>query len=99
MDIDQTKDESGEREAAETERSRIGELAEQPLVRFRIKVLSRRRKNGRLVGLSLSAGVSGFAAVVEVVVSLEIAGAIVFMIGKGRHCESELEPRRLNLEW
>lgn len=86
MDIDQTEDKGGESETAETERGRIGELAEQALMGFGVEVLSRGREDGRLVGLGIGAGISRFAAVV---VGLEIAGAIVFISGKGRHCESE----------
>ena len=99
MDIDQTEDKGGESETAETERGGIGELTEQALMGFGVKVLSRRRKDGRLVSLIVSAGISGFAAViVEVVVGLEIAGAIVLITGNGRHFGSEIEPRRLCLK-
>ena len=93
MDIDQTEDKGGESETAETERRGIGELTEQAFMGFRVKVLSGRREDGRLVSLGVSTGISGFAAViVEVVVGLEIAGAIVLITGNGRHCGSEIEP-------
>jgi len=89
MDIDQTEDKGGKSETAETERSRICELAEQALMGFGVKILGRGREDGRLVGLGISAGVGRFAAVVEVMVGLEIAGAIILVCGHGRHCESE----------
>jgi len=99
VDIGQTEDKGGERETAETERAGIGELTEQAFMGFRVKVLSGRREDGRLVSLSVSTGISGFAAViVDVVVGLEIAGAVILITGKGRHCGSEIETRRLYLK-
>lgn len=99
MDIGQTEDKGGESETAETERAGIGKLTEQTFMGFRVKVLSGRREDGRLVSLSVSTGISGFAAViVDVVVGLEIAGAIVLITGNSRHGGSESEPRRLYLK-
>lgn len=66
MDIDQTEDKRGKSESAESERCRIGKLAEQALVRFGIEIGSRGRENGALIGLIVGAGVCGLTSVFAV---------------------------------
>lgn len=64
LDVDQTEDEGGQGEPAESKRRRIGKLTEQALVRLRVEISCRSRKNGALVRLVVGTGVGGLMAVI-----------------------------------
>jgi hypothetical protein len=53
VNIDQRKNEGGQRKAAEPERCRICELAEKALVWLGVEIDRRGGNNGRLVGLAI----------------------------------------------
>ena len=56
MNIDQGEYKGGQGEAAETERSGICKLSEEPLVGFGVKIDGRSRKYSRLVSLTVFSG-------------------------------------------
>src|SRR5436305_8677347 len=59
MNVDQTENESGQCESAQTKGSGIGELTKQMFVRLWIKIDCGCRNNGRLVSFAVFASLTG----------------------------------------
>ena len=78
MNIGETEDEGGQCEAAQTKWRRIGELAKQPFVWFRIEIDGRCRENSRLVRLAV------FATDIAHLLRLDVT---VTGVVDGGHCE------------